>query len=418
MVEYAALRAADPAKLQSAAEGWLELSKESWQAVDDIHQNGVGPLRDDWQDAVGEAAGKRLDEQAKILEAGADIMRGVAMVLDGWHASVEYAQRALAHAVELAAGYELEVDGAGTVSTTGEVTGEKLAHMDEVANLIKEALREAAQADGRAAAELRRLGAATCETDPGRALDELQGEASQVELDMLSGDIPDGRDPRLVGEWWDALSDDQRRQLELSDPVRLANLPGIPDSVKEDLRGGPDRKFDRVAMVQWTLEHWNDGSGDFDGENNCTNFASEALLQSGVRMKGDWTFEGDAWNKGGDPGWMGLGLVDQQHSHAWGGAQNLRDFMVGNGGQELSPAEVKPGDLVFFEEDTDQNDGLKKGDIHHTAVVTAVTPDGDIRYTQHSDSRRNVSLDGRSGHESSAEGQQKMHFVRVQPNWY
>ncbi|GAA2788793.1 hypothetical protein GCM10010441_12400 [Kitasatospora paracochleata] len=418
MVDFTALRTADPASLRTAAEGWVALSKESWQAVDDLHANGIGPLREDWKDRVGQAAGKKLEEQARILEADADILRGVAMVVDGLASSVEYAQQALHRALDLAAAYRLEVDQAGTVSTTGEVTSESITHMNEVSDLIREALREARQADDQASAELRKLAGATCETDPQRALDQLQGEASQVQLNMLDGDIPDGRDPALVARWWSSLTPEQQRQLELADPVKLANLPGIPDNVKEDLRGGPNRKFDRVQMVEWTLAHWNDKSGDFDDENNCTNFASEALFQSGVKMKGDWTFEGDAWNRGDDPGWLGLGIVGQQHSHAWGGAQNLHDFMVSNGGREVPPSEVKPGDLVFLEDDNDLNPDLKQGNIHHTAIVTAVTPDGDIRYSQHNDSRKNVSLDGRSGHEAESEGRQKMHFVRVEPNWY
>lgn len=418
MVDFAALRRADPAALHRAADGWVELSKDSWQAVNDLHDNGIGPLKEDWQDRVGQAAGRKLAEQADILESGADITRGVAMVVDGLASSLEYAQRVLTQALELASTYQLEVDGAGTVSTTGEVTSESLTRMNEVSDLIREALREARQADDQASAELRKLGAATCQTDPEKALDQLQGEASQTELDMLAGDIPDGRDPALVSRWWASLTPEQQKQLELAEPVKLANLPGVPDAVKEDLRGGPGRKWDRVQMVEWVLAHWNDESGDFDDENNCTNFASEALFRAGVHMKGNWTVEGDAWNRGRDPGWLGLGIIGQQHSHAWGGAQNLHDFMVGNGGREVPPGEVKPGDLVFLEDDNDQNPDLKPGTIHHTAVVTAVTPDGDIRYSQHNDSRKNVSLDGRSGHEAQSEGRQKIHYVRVEPDWY
>ncbi|MER8182129.1 amidase domain-containing protein [Kitasatospora sp. NPDC094015] len=418
MVEFAALRTADPGQLRAAADGWVELSKEAWQAVHDLHANGIGPVKEHWQDRVGQAAGKKLDEQARILESGADIMRGVAMVVDGWASSTEYAQRALTHAVELAGTYELEVDDNGGVSTTGEVTGDKLTHMNEVAALITEALREATQADALASTELRKLAGATCETDPEKALDQLQGEASDTQLSMLSGDIPDGKDPALVASWWASLTPEERRQLELSDPVKLAHLNGLPPEVAEELRGGPDRKWDRVKMVEWVLAHWNDDSGDFDDENNCTNFASEALLQSGVRMKGDWTVEDDAWNRGRDPGWIGLGIVGQQHSHAWGGAQNLHDFMVSNGGHEVPPGEVKPGDLVFLEDDNDLNPDLKPGNIHHTAIVTAVTPDGDIRYSQHNDSRKNVSMDGRSDHEADSEGRQKIKYVRVEPNWY
>lgn len=63
MVDYAALKAADPGKPQSASQGWVEPSKEAWQAVDDIHSHGVGPLKEDRQDPVGEVVGEKLAEQ-------------------------------------------------------------------------------------------------------------------------------------------------------------------------------------------------------------------------------------------------------------------------------------------------------------------------------------------------------------------
>jgi hypothetical protein len=46
-----------------------------------------------------------------------------------------------------------------------------------------------------------------------------------------------------------------------------------------------------------------------------------------------------------------------------------------------------------------------------------VTPDGDIHYTQHTDSRLNVSLDGRLPHNEVTEGAQKIVIVRPHPNY-
>lgn len=45
-------------------------------------------------------------------------------------------------------------------------------------------------------------------------------------------------------------------------------------------------------------------------------------------------------------------------------------------------------------------------------------PDGEIKYTQHSDPYRNVSLDGRLPNTEKAEGQQKVRIVRPHPDWY
>ncbi|GAA1262671.1 hypothetical protein GCM10009665_60400 [Kitasatospora nipponensis] len=419
MVTLGQLANADQGAMQRAAGGWMALSKEAWQAVNDIHDNGVDPLKSNWQDRVGQSAGQKLAEQARILEAGADVMRGVAMVLDGLAASTGYAQSTLNSALDLARGCNLVVDLAQgvVVPGPGQLSPDDREQISQVDRLLAEAQREATQADRQAAAELRKLGAATCLTDPDAALNQYQNEASRTELAMYQGDIPTGADPATVAAWWRALTPAQQQQLQLSEPVALAGLDGIPDSVKLDLRGGPDAKYDRVKLVQWTLDHWNDDSTNvFD--DNCTNFASEALAAAGVQYKGDWTLDGDGWGKGGQSGWNWLDAHDHSHTASWAAAQNMHDFMVGNGGQEIPPDQVKPGDLVYYEEDSDQDGQDGKGVIHHTAIVTAVTPDGDIRYTQHSGDMQNGSIGGRMDAFQEGRGHQKLHFVRVQPNWY
>jgi hypothetical protein len=174
-----------------------------------------------------------------------------------------------------------------------------------------------------------------------------------------------------------------------------------------------------VKTVQWALDHWDDTSIDaFD--DNCTNFASESLQQGGVRPKGDglWGWRGDdTWGRSNDAGsdWLSQ-RVD--YSKTWAGAQNMHDFMMRHGSQEIPADQVQPGDIVYYEEDSDQDAQDKKGAIHHTAVVTAVTPDGDIRYTQHSGGQKNASLGGRIDSFQEQRGHQNLHFVRVNPDWY
>ena len=64
------------------------------------------------------------------------------------------------------------------------------------------------------------------------------------------------------------------------------------------------------------------------------------------------------------------------------------------------------------------NPAIEQGKTHHAAVVTAVMPDGEIKYTQHSDSYQNVSIQGRLPHETESEGLQNLRFVRPEPDWY
>ncbi|MCC9307972.1 amidase domain-containing protein [Kitasatospora sp. RB6PN24] len=419
-MDIASLKQANSINLKAAADGWTALAKECWQAVNDIHDNGVNPVKQNWQDRVGRLAGPKLAQQADILEAGADIMRGVAMVLDGLTAEVIRAKTTLVNAFAMASSHGFTIDeAAGQVRSDAVSSAPDAADaVREINALLQEALREATQADQKAAAELRKLAGATCETSPNKALDSLQGEASQTELDMYNGGIPSGDDPKLVADWWNGLDIDQQQQLELSSPVALANLNGIPDDVKQNLRGGPGAKYDRVKVVQWALDHWNDDSSDMDSD-NCTNFASEALHQGGVQYKGWNTLDDSGWFRGGtDDSGFGLDAILPQHTHAWGGAQNMHDFMMAHGGQEIPPDAVKPGDLVYYEEDSDQDTQDHKGAIHHTAVVTAVTPDGDIRYTQHSGDMKNGSINGRIDAFQEGRGHQKLHFVRVNPDWY
>ncbi|GAA2259700.1 MULTISPECIES: amidase domain-containing protein [Kitasatospora] len=419
-MDLTSLKAARSIDVDAAADGWMELSKESWQAVNDIHANGVDPLKDDWKDRVGEAAGRKLEEQAQILEAGADLTRSVAMILDGLSAEITRAKLTMQAGLDLAQNHGLAVDMATAQvrDSAGSVSPDAAAAAQEVNALLREALREAEQADHQAAAELRKLGAATTLKSPDAALNE-QYAVSRLELAMYSGGIPDGKDPRLVADWWNALPDSQKKQLMLSDPVTLANLPGIPEDVKQNVRGGPGAKYDRVKAVQWAMEHWNDNSGDFEGEENCTNFVSEALHQSGMKFKGWNTMDGDGWFRGGGSSGLGSWVdgVIPGHTHAWGGAQNQHDFMLKHGGQEISPDQVRPGDIVYYEEDAEGTD-VPKGQIFHTAIVTAVTPRGDIRYTAHNGSKLNASVEGRLPSFEESRGHLKVHYVRVNPDWY
>lgn len=58
---------------------------------------------------------------------------------------------------------------------------------------------------------------------------------------------------------------------------------------------------------------------------------------------------------------------------------------------------------------------LRVRDIHQTAVVTSVTPDGVVHYTRHSDNKVNLSLQGRQRHIEQGLGEQQFIVGRVDP---
>ncbi|MCH6159650.1 amidase domain-containing protein [Streptomyces marispadix] len=421
MVDYAGVADARPRKWAGAAEEFQSLSDYALKASKDLREYGSKPLSEHWTDEVGTAAAADFEKLADQLEAARDILLAVNMVADGMTTTIETAHSTLREARELAHRYGMEIGADGTV-TGPEVHNRTQAeemgpYRTQVQALINQALEQVTEADTAAAKEFAKLGAATNVTDPEKALNELQGHASQVQMNMLAGDVPVGESPETVRRWWQGLSPEQRKDMMLAQPVAIAGLNGVPEDVKRELRG-TDGKFDRVKMVRYALDNWNkEDPTDFG--NNCTNFVSNALHHAGMQEKTSF-WEGTT----GDDTWMignrtGVDEVDKRlaYSDTWGAAENHQNFMLKHGGEEVPRSDVRPGDVIYYEQ-SGENESIEKGNTHHTAVVTAVMPDGEIKYTQHSDSRQNVSLEGRIDSTEQAEGRQKVRIVRPHPDWY
>lgn len=397
MVNMVQLRDADWAAWERAAKGWRNFADQAVYAGKDIRRQGKDKLDEHWQDRVGEAAGKVLGDLSTQYDCASDLMRGIAMVLEGLAQAVEVAQRQLGGAVDMARTHHLRVNDDGTAAPY-DGYAEAVEHRPVVERMVRDAVEAATQADDLAAKQLARLRDSTSITDSGKALDEFQAVASQAEITMLHFALPHGQDPTIVAAWWNSLSDAQRRELELAVPVELADLNGVPDDVKQRLRGpGP---LDRVEMVRFSLAHWNDTSID-KYDNNCTQFASVAMKHAGAEENSDWT-DDSLWKLG-------------RPTHSWAGANQLHEYLTTKTmSHEVPLNEARPGDLIFLKQEG-SNDDPKTGDIHHTAVVTSVTPDGVVHYTQHSDNKVNLSLQGRERHIEQSLGAQQFIVVRVDP---
>lgn len=415
MVSFTQLRDAKPELWQKAADGWLAEAKHAATCADEIRDKGVGKLEEHWQDRVGHLAGAALADLANKFESASDEMRGTVMLLDALAESIGIAQRALLGAVEYAQQLGLIVADDGSMRPMPGVLPVPLDFLS-VQPRIDEALREANEADRIAAAGLSRIQDSIRVTNPADAVNRVQVQASHDQMDMLRSSVPMGRDALTVAAWWRSLTAQQQQQLQLAVPTALAGLDGIPTDVQNALRG--DGKYDRTKLVQWALDHADDDSIDIF-PNNCTNFVSTALRTAGVQEKNNgWgTLDDDNWTQGLQTGWKDLDASDYSHSVTWTRADRLHDFLLRNGSHEVALDQVKPGDLIFFEQNS-PNPEIHQGEIHHAAVVTAVTPDGDIKYTQHTDNQQNLSLRGRELHENTVEGQQAVRAVRVSPNWY
>ncbi len=413
MVTYAGLRDARPEQWTDAADDYEALAKYAYQAARDVRDDHAAKVNEHWADATGQEAARRLYKLANELDSAYDLLYAVKMVLVGLATGIQTAQDTLNGALHLAGNHGVELDHDG-VPLPGQDHKQDVVH--EVNALRSQALKQATDADREAHDELDKLRKAVNIVNPDDAL-QLQEDASHVEMDELAGAIPTGADPATVRVWWNSLSPKDQHDLMLAEPVALTNLNGIPDSAKQEMRGA-DGKFDRTKMVAFALDHWNKADR-MDTGNNCTNFVSEALEAGGMQRKmGSWTgVKGsDDWGEEQGTGWNWL----DQHlyvSSSWDNAESQQNFMLRHGGEELNRDQVRPGDIVYFEQ-AGPNDSLHPGQTHHAAVVTAVMPDGEIKYTQHTDSHQNISLPGRTPHETEAEGQQNIRFVRPHPDWY
>ncbi|WP_406514314.1 amidase domain-containing protein [Streptomyces sp. NBC_00161] len=355
------------------------------------------------------------------------------MVVDALAHSMGLAQRTLFHATELAREHGLSIeDGRAVGAYTGvapvgpnvpqnvrDAYTKELGQISEVNGLIEEALREASQADAKASAELDKLAKTINVSDTSQAHNEILVEASHVEFDILRADIPVGKDPHLVRTWWDGLTPQQQKDLMRADPVTLADLKGLPPEVGREMRG-PDGKVDRVEMVRYALDHWDKKDElDYGALGNCTNFVSSSLEAGGMKKKIDpWTglMGDDAWGRQSGTGWDWL---DQHayHSESWARAEGLQNFLLRHGSKEVPRTEAQPGDIVFYEQVASGTE-TAPGETHHAAVVTSVTPDGDIKLTQHTSSFQNVSLDSREHIANRNGGEQRIRIVRPEPDWY
>jgi hypothetical protein len=340
------------------------------------------------------------------------------MTLDGLADAAGVAKQSLHSAVDFARRKGFEVNDCGAVTVPG---GAHIEHAEEyqrqAQELINDAVRDAIRIDADSAAELQKLTDAVHNTDMDKARNDIQSEASQNELQMIRDTLPTGKDPATVAAWWNSLTQKQREDLEKAVPVDLYDLNGIPQDVKNQLRGNDG--YDRVELVRWAQQNWNNDDIDIY-DNNCTNFVSAALEHAGMKEKmSPWTgtFGDNSWGHGMQTGWGWLDSKDYSHTASWAQADAQRNFMLKNGGEQVSFAQARPGDIVYFEQ-AGPDGPTDPGKAHHAALVTSVTPDGDIHYTQHTDSRLNVSLNGRLPHNEVTEGDQNIVIVRPKPNWY
>lgn len=406
MVNVTDLDSARPSLGLSAVTDWRDLSTDLGRVSQQIESEVYAAIfLGSWSGTAAGTAQQRMQRMTKALEAAQGEVSAVSDVLEGLAEAMSVCQRELDEARQLATRYGLTIEADGTVtaypgSPLEQAVKEFVAWAEgkqappqiaEVQELVRDALRRATKADQEAAAELRTLASHAEQSNPEKAYGDntySDGDglaASRLELQMIGQSIPTGP-PSLVSHWWAGLSSSEKTMLMEAAPGTIGTLAGIPASVQAQLRG--TNGVNRVAIVNYALENTFNGRDDVD-KDNCTNFASDALLAGGLQQKGNFFTDKALLGDNIDGNWYKTSVPDvhagSSRSHSWGGASDLHQFLVHNGSKEVPYSQALPGDIAFFKD--------SKG-IYHTAVVTAKV-NGQIFYSQHTPGEQNASWGAR-----------------------
>ncbi|HJP79328.1 MAG TPA: amidase domain-containing protein [Pseudonocardiaceae bacterium] len=382
-----------------AADEWSWLLSITQETSDDL-MKCKGAIGTNWPDDVGKLAGNAVGQLYDQFNITSEVVASVVAILTALAESVGTAQTVLQDALYLASEASYTVDDTGNV-TAGDAPFIDGKSLIDIQDMINEALRSADEADQQAAKDLAKLAALATQAGGAKESDVL-GEQNSITKDAIAmyQDMvpPLGTRPDAVAAWWNSLTPGEQTVLENAVPLSLYHLDGIPDSIKAKLSGsGP---VDRMALIQYAEDNY--GNTDLDWSSlgdNCTIFASDALHAAGLPMSRDWNAYNNPFNilHGGEPDsltstsdWT---IAQQFHNYLTSGPSNGADAPAGH---EVPVSQARPGDMIFFKTDpnnTTERDGANT--IFHTAIVTAVLPNGDVLYTQHSDGYENLSLDGR-----------------------
>lgn len=398
----------------------VRTAKSLVEQSEEIYDRSGGALAENWKDKYAAGARDELEREARSCEILAMKARGSVSVLDGFTAAMRTQQRELQLTVAEARARAFHVNDDGTVRAYDPT---KQAEADRFTPLIRTILADAARIDQEAAAQLKQLDQHGVDVDKDGDVDgddvnkmrnEVLDAPAQASLDLMKQSMPLNASKEEQHKWWTSLTEEQREQFKRALPLEVYNMAGVPDDVKRDLAGSDG--YNRMKLVQYALDNaYNKDLDYFD--NNCTHFVSSALEAAGLDSKGWLTIQEDAW---------GHNLISQfdtpmrtwgpSHTDSWVNAEASQNFFTRNGAEVVAPGNVRPGDIIYWEQDG-HNPEIDKGMSHHAAIVTAVTPNGDILYTQHTSSQDNVSLNARQPYNNIREGDQKIVILRPKETW-
>lgn len=226
MVSFAELRDCEPAAFGLAGQRWQQLAGQITDRGNEVDKQ-LAALAE-WEGTAAEAAKTTLADERKKLRDAADQLEKIGPTLHDFCQYLGDNRKKLQQALDVARDNLLEVHSDGTVTpgglaALGEVT-DPIFRAEVLTTIIGDLVRQATEADERAADALRKLSAqatgfAPASNDP--------AVTSQFQR------IPKNASPADVRAWWDSLSPMDRESLLFSHGAEIGGLDGIPAAVRD-----------------------------------------------------------------------------------------------------------------------------------------------------------------------------------------
>ncbi|MBB4982292.1 MULTISPECIES: alpha/beta hydrolase [Streptomyces] len=266
MPTWQQLRDVKLSEYTDAADGWGKVSSRANADKDRVDNGMFAKIHDTQKGEAASRAGgdvQQLSRNYQYLHTECGLIR---TALNGLAAELAAPQKKLKQALEDAENLKFTVNADGTVTypTQSSVLapGNNTAHdgapipylpgkaegigsadankgkAEDIAQRIGDAVREAAEIDGRYAGVLRKLKA-----EPGLTVsDETLVDAAKDTKAMQDAagkyadddKIPHGKSPKENADWWNGLTQEQRDEYATLYPASVGSLDGLPSSVRDD----------------------------------------------------------------------------------------------------------------------------------------------------------------------------------------
>jgi hypothetical protein len=266
MPTWQQLRDVKLSEYTDAADGWGKVSSRANADKDRVDNGMFAKIHDTQKGEAASRAGgdvQQLSRNYQYLHTECGLIR---TALNGLAAELAAPQKKLKQALEDAENLKFTVNADGTVTypTQSSVLapGNNTAHdgapipylpgkaegigsadankgkAEDIAQRIGDAVREAAEIDGRYAGVLRKLKA-----EPGLTVsDETLVDAAKDTKAMQDAagkyadddKIPHGKSPKENADWWNGLTQEQRDEYATLYPASVGALDGLPSSVRDD----------------------------------------------------------------------------------------------------------------------------------------------------------------------------------------